>query len=70
MAWMNNGQLVMDLRGPEGNAFCILGTVNGILRQLGHDKQARDEFMAKATSGDYENLLKVVEEYVDVRWIR
>ncbi len=70
MAWMDNGQLVMDLRGPEGNAFFILGTVRGMLQQLGCDQKYCDEFWAKATAGDYENLLKVVEEYVDVLWIR
>jgi hypothetical protein len=55
----------VKLIGQDGNAFFILGTVRKALLKEGMEKEAK-EFMEKATSGDYDNLLRVVMEYVDV----
>ena len=54
-----------DLAGPNGNAFCILGTVRMALLRNGHLDLA-NEYMKEATSQDYEHLLKVTQEYVEV----
>lgn len=54
-----------DLRGEDGNAYVILGTVSRIIREtLGKDEAA--EYRERATSGDYDNLLAVSREYVDI----
>ena len=55
----------IDLTGPEGNAFCLLGKAGSLAKQLGKDADAiRQEMM----SGDYENLIQVFDrefgEYV------
>jgi len=55
----------VKLIGHDGNAFFILGTVRKALMKEGMGQEAK-EFMEKATSGDYNNLLKVVMDYVDV----
>jgi hypothetical protein len=56
----NIGPIVIDLTGPEGNAFCLMGYANKFARQLGLDgKSITKEMM----SGDYENLLKVFDSY-------
>jgi hypothetical protein len=55
----------VKLIGRDGNAFFILGTVRKALMKEGMGQEAK-EFMEKATSGDYNNLLKVVMDYVDV----
>ena len=55
----------VKLIGKDGNAFFILGTVRKALVKEGMEREA-EEFMEKATSGDYDNLLKVVMDYVDV----
>jgi hypothetical protein len=56
----NIGPIVIDLTGPEGNAFCLMGYANKFARQLGLDgKSITKEMM----SGDYENLLKVFDGY-------
>ena len=55
----------VKLIGKDGNAFFILGTVRKALVKNGMEQEAK-EFMEKATSGDYDNLLKVVMDYVDV----
>ena len=51
---------VIDLTGPEGNAFCVLAYAKRYARELGFDyKQIQDEM----TSGDYENLINVFDKY-------
>ncbi len=56
---------VVKLIGMDGNAYFILGRVKKALEKAGMHQEAK-EFIEKATSGDYDNLLRVVMEYVDV----
>ena len=50
----------IDLTGPDGNAFMLIGKAGNLARQLGLDKDAiQKELMA----GDYENLIKVFDKY-------
>jgi len=52
-------------RGPvDGNAFAVLGAVKRALEKAGQGDKVQ-EYMAKATSGNYDNLLAVSMEYVD-----
>jgi len=53
------------LVGTDGNAFAIMGTVSEALRKAGHANKI-NEFRDKATSGDYNHLLQVAMEYVEV----
>ena len=52
-------RLEIDLTGPQGNAFFLIGTAKNLAKQLGKDWENINKRM---TSGDYENLLKVFEE--------
>ena len=57
---MSSGR-VIDLQGPQGNAFALMGYADDFLRQMGR----RDEFNAMRTdmmSGDYNNLLDIFEK--------
>jgi len=48
----------IDLTGPQGNAFCLLGYAEDFCRQLGKDfEPIKNEMM----SGEYENLVKVFD---------
>jgi len=49
----------IDLTGPQGNAFYLLGTAKNLAKQLGLDG---NEIMEEMMSGDYENLLQVFDE--------
>ena len=51
-------EIVIDLTGPEGNAFVLLGYARNFAKQLGLDYKAISEEM---TSGDYENLVEVFD---------
>ena len=53
------------LVGEDGNAFSILGRVQGAMRRAGVSQEDRDAFMAEATSGDYDHLLRTVMATVD-----
>lgn len=55
-----NQLLVIDLTGPQGNAFVLLGHAKNYARQLGlDDKKICEEMKA----GDYENLIQVFDSY-------
>jgi len=53
-----NREIVIDLTGPDGNAFVLLGTARDLARKIGYSKEESDALQARMTSGDYENLLK------------
>lgn len=56
----------VELIGQDGNAFAILGAVLKALRRAGISKEEQDLFYDEATSGDYDNLLRVATEWVEV----
>ncbi len=51
-------QIEIDLTGPQGNAFYILGTATNLAKQLGLDGKAIVEEMME---GDYEHLVQVFD---------
>ncbi len=53
------------LVGINGNAFYIMGYVRNALRESGH-RDKIDEYIKKAMSGNYTNLLAVSQEYIDI----
>ena len=51
-------EIIIDLTGPDGNAFVLMSMAVNFARQLGKDGKAiREEMMA----GDYEHLLSVFD---------
>lgn len=64
---LTRGKVKIDLTGPQGNAFFLLGYVSKYAKQLGKDPQP---ILTRMKSGDYENLVKVFDEefgdYVDL----
>ena len=57
--------VTVKLIGKDGNAFAIMGAVSKALKRAGHADLAK-EYFEEATSGDYDNLLRVTMEYVIV----
>jgi hypothetical protein len=51
---------VIDLTGPEGNAFFLMGQAGRYARQLGLDG---DMIINEMKSGDYENLVQVFDRH-------
>ena len=55
----------VEMRGPSGNAWAVMGNVVAALKRAGK-ASLKDEYMKRAMSGDYENLLEVSGEYVRI----
>ena len=53
-------KIEIDLLGPEGNAFALLGIARDLAIKLDLDW---NYIHTEMTSGDYENLLQVMEHY-------
>ena len=53
-------QIIIDLTGPDGNAFALLGYADRFAKQLGLDSVT---IKAEMMNGDYENLIKVFDEW-------
>jgi hypothetical protein len=63
MAILNKPQtrgIEIDLTGPQGNAFFLLGTASNLAKQLELDGS---KIMEEMKSGDYENLLQVFDRH-------
>ena len=54
-----HSKIEIDLTGPKGNSFYILGTAKKLCRSLEKDWE---EINKRMISGDYENLISVFDE--------
>lgn len=52
------GKLQVDISGPQGNAFAIMGLARSLAKQIGTDPSP---IINDMMSGDYENLLRVFD---------
>lgn len=55
----------VKLIGEDGNAFNVLGKVVKALKRNGYEGLV-ENYKKDAMSGDYDNLLKVTMEYVEI----
>lgn len=54
------GKVEIDLTGPDGNAFVLLGYASRWSKQFGLDE---NQISKEMRSGDYENLVDTLEKY-------
>ena len=57
------GPIEIDLTGPDGNAFVLLGYAKRYAKQLGMNGVEAEEIIHKMQSSDYENLINVFDKY-------
>jgi hypothetical protein len=55
-----NKGLELDLTGPQGNAFVLLGYASQLSKQLDVDEE---KVLSEMKSGDYENLVSVFDKH-------
>lgn len=55
-----NQPIVVDLTGPQGNAYYLLSLAKTLSQQLDLDPNM---IQTKMTSGDYDNLIQVFDQY-------
>ena len=53
-------EIIIDLTGPDGNAFVLLGYATQFAKELGLDAEVICNEMKES---DYENLLQVFDKY-------
>lgn len=63
---MKYSNVYVKLVGEDGNAFSILARVSKALKQAGISKEEINEFQKEATSKDYNHLLSVVMQWVNI----
>jgi hypothetical protein len=56
----NVGPIIIDLTGPDGNAYALMGYARKFSKQLGIDSNT---VIGEMMAGDYENLLSVFDSY-------
>jgi hypothetical protein len=54
-----NTGIEIDLTGPQGNVFFLIGTARNLAKQLGLDSA---EIQKEMMSGDYENAVNVFDK--------
>ena len=63
-------EFIVDLDGPQGNAFNLMGLVNAITLKYGipfvdtgDGNKTPDDIIEEMKSGDYKNLVKTFDKY-------
>jgi hypothetical protein len=59
--------LTLNIIGSDGNAFSILGKAIKTMKQANLSQKDIDEYEVLATSGDYNNLLRVTMDWFVVK---
>ena len=57
----------IDISGPDGNAYVIMGIVASCLKQFGMTAFEVNNVLHDMMSGDYEHLLEVASKYVKIK---
>ena len=52
-------RIVVDLGGPDGNAFAVMGRVAAAMRDAGIDQSEIDDYLKRAMASDFDTLLRV-----------
>lgn len=66
---MERRKIEVDLSGSEGNAFVLMGIASRLYRKLGEhaplvcEGKTEKEILDEMTSGDYDNLVNVLDHY-------
>ena len=62
--------LVIDLNGPAGNIFYLMGVCNRLVRELGLPAQLKHEYETEINSaGDYQSRLTVMQKWFGITFV-
>lgn len=57
------GRIIIDLDGPEGNAYVLLGYAQQWAKQLGYSKKEVNAILDDMTSADYPHLVGTFDKH-------
>ena len=58
--------VAVQLSGNDGNAFAIIASVRDALKKAGASTEELTQYSQESMRGDYDNLLRVAMEWVNV----
>ena len=62
--------LVIDLNGPAGNIFYLMGVCNRLVRELGLSAQLKHEYETEINSaGDYQSRLTIMQKWFGIVFV-
>ena len=53
----------IDLNGPGGNAFYLMGMAMNFAKQLGWSQEQKAKLRVELTFSDYENLINIFDKH-------
>ncbi len=59
-------QIEVPLVGFDGNAYAIISRIRKALERAGATPEELAQYLQESTSGDYDHLLQVATEWVEV----
>lgn len=63
--------MVIDLNGPAGNIFYLMGVCNCLARELGLSTQLKREYETEINSaGDYQSRLTVMQKWFGIVFVK
>lgn len=57
----NCGPIIIDLTGPDGNAFVLIATAKRLAKQLEWDNSRISKMINEMMSSDYEHLIQTFD---------
>ena len=54
---------VIDLRGPQGNAFAMIGIARDLGKKLGWTKEKIEGLTRDMMSSDYDHLIEIFDDH-------
>jgi hypothetical protein len=63
---MSKYDIEVQLSGNDGNAFAVMGSVMSALKNAGATPEELKQYQEESMSGDYDNLLRVASQWVNV----
>ena len=62
--------LVIDLNGPTGNIFYLMGVCNRLVRELGLSAQLKHEYETEINSAnDYQSRLTIMQKWFGIVFV-
>lgn len=58
----NFGKIEVDLTGPQGNAFSLLGLASTLSKKLGFSEEKKNTILEAMQMSDYENLVEIFDK--------
>jgi hypothetical protein len=58
-----NAEIVIDLSGPAGNAYALIGQAQRFARNLAYTREETEEMVNDMMASDYEHLVEIFDKH-------